>query len=42
MQHPHTSFYPTPLCVERDQEGFGIWKYTHVFPIENGGAGAWH
>jgi hypothetical protein len=33
MQHPHTSFHPTPLRVERDQAGFGIWKHTHVFPI---------
>ena len=32
MPHPHQSFHPTPLRVERDQESFGIWKHTHVFP----------
>ncbi len=32
MQHPHKSFHPTPLRVERDQAGFGIWKHTNVFP----------
>jgi hypothetical protein len=42
MQHPHQSFYPTPLRLEREQVGFGIWKYTNVFPISNGGAGKWH
>lgn len=41
MPHPHKSFHPTPLRVERDQAGFGIWKHTHGFPIENGGAGEW-
>jgi hypothetical protein len=42
MQHPHKSFHPTPLRVEREQTFFGIWKHTNVFPIENGGAGEWH
>src|SRR5215470_6380144 len=42
MQHPHKSFHPTPLRVERDQAFLGIWKHTHAFPIENGGAGEWH
>jgi hypothetical protein len=33
MQHPHSSFHPTPLRVEPDQAFFGIWKHTTVFPI---------